>query len=60
MRGVTIEGLETQHRMLDVQIKRLERRGPLMSEGERELATRLKRQKLLMKDRLYAMTHRQN
>ncbi len=58
--GTSIEGLETQHRVLDLRIKRLERRGARMSEVERQLATRLKREKLAMKDRLYAMTRSRN
>jgi uncharacterized protein YdcH (DUF465 family) len=51
----TVSALEAQHRELDQQIHRLERRGTLMSPPERERALQLKRLKLATKDRLAAL-----
>jgi len=58
MRTHSITTLEAQHRDLDRQIHRLERRGTLMSPPERDRAVQLKRLKLATKDRLAALGKR--
>jgi uncharacterized protein YdcH (DUF465 family) len=47
--------LELRHRSLDQQIHKLDRRGGHMTPQEREQATELKKQRLAMKDALYAL-----
>lgn len=54
----TMAALEAQHRMLDLQIRRLERRGLRMTPPERDQASALKRLKLATKDRLAELTRR--
>jgi uncharacterized protein YdcH (DUF465 family) len=47
--------LELQHRTLDRQIHKLDRRGDHMTPHEREQATELKKRRLATKDQLYAL-----
>ena len=55
---ITVGELEAQHRSLDEQITRLERRGIHMTPSERETASQLKKLRLATKDRLVDMRAR--
>lgn len=55
MRISSVTALEAQHRDLDRQIHRLERRGTLLSPPDRDRAVQLKRLKLATKDQLAAL-----
>ena len=50
--------LELTFRAIDARIKKLDRRGALMSPAERTLATNLKRARLAVLDRMSAITTR--
>ena len=52
MKRVNVNELETQHRALDLEIHRLERRGMHMTPPEQTRATELKKQRLVTKDLL--------
>lgn len=52
MKRPTARELETQHRSLDREIKKLERRGMHMTPPEQALALELKKKRLATKDRL--------
>ena len=58
MRISSVTALEAQHRDLDRQIHRLERRGTLLSSPDRDRALQLKRLKLATKDQLTALRKR--
>jgi uncharacterized protein YdcH (DUF465 family) len=55
MKRSTVIELETQHRSLDQEIKRLERRGMHMTPPEQERAHELKKARLATKDRIVDM-----
>ena len=52
MKRPTLRELEMQQRALELQIKKLERRGMHMTPPEQEKASVLKKQRLATKDRL--------
>jgi hypothetical protein len=52
MRRLTVQELETQFQSLDMEIKRLERRGSHMTPPEQLRATVLKKHRLVMRDML--------
>jgi len=52
MKRFTLNELETQHNLLDREIKRLERRGNHITPPEQLRATVLKKERLRAKDRL--------
>jgi hypothetical protein len=52
MKRFTVPELETQHKNLDMEIKRLERRGMHMTPPEQERAAELKKRRLATKDQL--------
>lgn len=52
MKRITVPELESQHRSLDREIKRLERRGMHMTPPEQERTVELKKRRLVTKDRL--------
>jgi hypothetical protein len=54
---VTVGELEAQSRLLERQIKKLERRGFHITPPELERETELKKLRLLAKDRLHALRH---
>ena len=49
---LSVNDLETQHRTLDKQIRRIERRGPRMSLPDQRQVAELKKVKLALKDQL--------
>ena len=57
MKRVNVRELETQHRMLDREIERLDRRGMHMTPPEQMRAAELKKQRLAAKDRLTDLRH---
>ena len=50
----TGEEIESQHRMLDKEIRKIERRGPRMTPLEQRRVAELKKTKLALKDQLLA------
>jgi hypothetical protein len=52
MKRFTLRDLETQHRSLDLEIHRLERRGMHMTPPEQDRAAELKKKRLVTKDLL--------
>lgn len=47
--------IESQHRQLDKEIRKIERRGPRMTEIEQRKVAELKKTKLALKDRLLGL-----
>jgi len=52
MKRFTVPELESEHRSLDIEIKRLERRGMHMTPPEQARASELKKRRLAAKDKL--------
>ena len=52
MKRITVRELETQHRSLDQEIRRLERRGMHMTPPDLDRASQLKKIRLATKDKL--------
>jgi hypothetical protein len=52
---LSVNDLETQHRTLDKQIRRIERRGPLMTLPDQRRVAELKKVKLAVKDQLFTI-----
>lgn len=52
MKQLSVRDLETEHRSIDKEIQRLERRGMHMTPPEQQRAAELKKRRLATKDRL--------
>jgi len=52
---LSVNELETQHRTLDKQIRRIERRGPRMTLPDQRQVAELKKVKLALKDQLFTI-----
>jgi hypothetical protein len=55
---LSVTELETQHRTLDKQIRRIERRGPRMTLPDQRQVAELKKVKLALKDQLFTIKSR--
>lgn len=55
---ISVTDLETQHRTLDKQIRRIERRGALMTPPDQTRVAELKKVKLAVKDQLFTIKSR--
>lgn len=55
---LSVTDLETQHRTLDKQIRRIERRGPRMTLPDQRQVAELKKVKLALKDQLFTIKSR--
>lgn len=55
---ISVTDLETQHRTLDKQIRRIERRGALMTPPDQARVSELKKVKLAVRDQLFTIKSR--
>ena len=56
--ALSVNDLETRHRILDKKIRRMERRGALMTLPDRSHVAELKKVKLALKDQLFTIKSR--
>ena len=56
--ALSLNDLETQHRTLDKQIRRIERRGAMLTTPDQHRVAQLKKVKLALKDQLHTIKSR--